>query len=372
MSCLPNAQKIARLTPLKVVLDRIASTVGSVAAREIALAEAVGRVLAEDATAGAAHPMATIALRDGFAVRAEDTADASSYAPVPLPHALAVQIGDGMPEDADAVASPDAIMVIGDSLAAVAPLAVGDGVLAAGADAQQGMPLRRAGEKLRQIDVAVLQALGVAQVKVRAPRVRVMAAKDDDIVIDAIAGFSRRIITAGGGHVVADHASVDVEEALGAAGAEFIIVVGGSGVGVRDNSINRLAAAGQLHFHGIGILPGETSALGFLDTVPVLIVPGRLDAAFAAFATVGEPIMARLCGLAGEAVTIAATLERKVVSTIGLVEVVPVQLRNSTATPLAAGYFPMQAMTKADGYVVVPADSEGFPAGTIVSVRVMP
>ena len=129
---------------------------------------------------------------------------------------------------------------------------------------------------------------------------------------------------------------------------------------------------GHLHFHGIGIAPGETSALGFIGKVPVLIVPGRIDAAFAVLVTIGDAILARLAGRSGEAPAMRATLARKVVSTIGLVEIVPVQLQDSGAMPLASGYLPMQTMTMADGYIVVPADSEGFPAGSTVAVRTMP
>jgi molybdopterin biosynthesis enzyme len=106
--------------------------------------------------------------------------------------------------------------------------------------------------------------------------------------------------------------------------------------------------------------------------VPVLVVPGRVDAAFAALVTTGDAILARLSGRSGGASAVTVTLARKVVSTIGLVEIVPVQLQDSGAMPLASGYLPMQAMMKADGYIVVPADSEGFPAGSAVVMRAMP
>jgi molybdopterin molybdotransferase len=369
---LDSPQKISRLTPLKDALDRIASEAVPVAARECALADAVGRVLAEDVVANAAHPAQATALRDGVAVRADDTTDASSYAPVRLSKMQVVQVGDGMPDGADAVAWSDSVTVDGGSIAAIASVAAGDGVLAAGADVQAGRPLRRAGEKLRTIDVAVLQALGVAKVNVCMPRVRIVAEKSGDVIIDAITGWVHRWIVTAGGDVLPSSSSTHFKAALGAGDADFIVAVGGSGAGVRDVSIGMLEAAGHLHFHGIGISPGETSALGFSGNAPVLIVPGRIDAAFAAFATMGEAIMAQLCGLREVAPVVTATLERKVVSIIGLVEIVPVKLNGTSATPLANGYLPMQAMMQADGYIEVSASSEGAPAGTSVAVRMMP
>ena len=60
-------------------------------------------------------------------------------------------------------------------------------ILAAAADAQAGKPLLDAGRGLRQVDVAALQALGLKSADVRVPRVRVVAAKPSDTVLDSIA-----------------------------------------------------------------------------------------------------------------------------------------------------------------------------------------
>ena len=71
-------QRIARLTPLGDVLASFDLSVRPVAAREEALAAAVGLTLAADIVIPAGHPPAALALRDGYAVRAEATADAGS------------------------------------------------------------------------------------------------------------------------------------------------------------------------------------------------------------------------------------------------------------------------------------------------------
>jgi molybdopterin biosynthesis enzyme len=371
MSPYPDkTQKIGRLTPLKDVLVRIGDEVATVAAREIGIAEAVGKVLATEVVAMADHPPATIALRDGYAVRADDTADANSYAPVPLATAMAVQVGDALPTGLDAVLPQEGIVNAG-GIAATIPIAGGDGVVIRGTDAQAGQPLLSAGHKLRAIDAAALQALGLRSVSVRLPRVRIVVARPGDAVLNSIAGFAERLVGASGSEIVADPCA-DLRAALSAGGTDFVIIAGGSGTGGRDVSVVALQDVGHLHFHGIGIVPGETSALGFIDKTPVLIVPGRIDAAFTALVTLGNAIMSRLSGHDEAALTVSGTLQRKVVSTIGLAEVVPVKLQQSHATPLASGYLSIQAMLQADGYIVVPADGEGYAAGSSVSVRMMP
>src|SRR5260370_7436904 len=76
-----STQRIARLTPLEVVLARIDALVRPVAPREVALAAAIGRVLAGDLILPAPPGMA-LALPDSCAQNSAFTPDASSY---PLP-----------------------------------------------------------------------------------------------------------------------------------------------------------------------------------------------------------------------------------------------------------------------------------------------
>ena len=67
-----------------------------------------------------------------------------------------------------------------------------------------------------------------------------------------------------------------------------------------------------------------------------------------------------------------ATLARKVTSGIGLAEVIPVRRSGNGVEPLATKYLPLSALARADGWILVPAESEGYPAGTSVAVRAWP
>ena len=55
-----------------------------------------------------------------------------------------------------------------------------------------------------------------------------------------------------------------------------------------------LAREGRLAVHGIALTPGETAALGFVGPRPVLMLPGRLDAALGVWLVVGRRILERL------------------------------------------------------------------------------
>src|SRR5262245_5502524 len=169
----PPLQRIQRLTPLAEVLARIDSMVGPVAPRDLPNAEGLGRILANDLRVGP-HPEQALAPRDGFAVRSEETSDAGSYAPAPLSLAVRVEVGDRLPHGADAVTALDAIDEGAHPPHALATVAPGEGVLAAGHDVVPSVPLLRAGQPLRSADLAVLIALGITRVSIRLPTVRLI------------------------------------------------------------------------------------------------------------------------------------------------------------------------------------------------------
>ncbi len=356
------SQRISSLTPIAQVLARVEALAHPIAPREAALADAEGRVLAEDVNVAAPLPAAPTALWDGWAVRAEAVADAGPYAPVLLAAPpVWVDAGDALPRDADALLPPDAVQ----GAEVLAATTAGDGVLAAGADAVPGAPLRRAGERLRAADVAALQALGVSRARVREPRVRVVAMPGCDAVALAIS----RGVAALGANVIFVRA---LERALADEQTDLVITVGGTGTGRDDGSVALLARMGEVAIHGFGIAPGETAALGSAKGHPVLMLPARLDGALAAFLVVGEALLRRLTGLGAPEPAMPVTLTRKIVSTVGIAEVVPVRRVADGVEPLATGYWPAQALTRADGWVLVPPESEGFAAGAQLAMRAFP
>ena len=365
-----DPQQMTRLTALAEVTARIDALVKPIAPRRVAIAAALGRVLAEDVVAAAAVPGLARALRDGFAVVAEALSDASSYAPVQLAPTQRVDAGGALPEGTDAVALLDTVVERDGRFAAIAPVAPGDGVVTAGADVKAGTLLRRAGAVVRATDAAAFAAAGIAEAMVREPRVCVAPARaGNDLVIMAVVELLASAVAAAGGVV---RRSTDVAAALVDAEADAIIVVGGTGAGRNDMSVRALAAAGNVEARGVALTPGETATFGMMGQRPVLLIPGRLDAALAVWLTLGRQLVARLTGGFGDVSGTLALLTRKHASPLGLAEVVPVHQSGDQAEPIASGYWPLQAIVRANGWILVPGDSEGYPAGAEVVVKALP
>jgi molybdopterin biosynthesis enzyme len=366
-----DQQRIARLTPLAEVLARIDALVKPVAPRRAAASTALGRVLAEDVVTASPVPAFARALRDGFAVAADAVSDASSYAPVPLVPPQRVDLGDALPAGADAVAPLDAVVGRDGRFEAIAPVAPGDGVLAAGTDMGAGTVPRRAGNRLRAADIAAFAAAEIGAVSIREPRVLLATARPGDAVAGGIRGLLTAAAAASGASCRAIGVG-DLAAVLGNAEADAVLVIGGTGAGRNDTSVRALAAAGRVEVHGVALSPGETAAFGVVGERPVLLFPGRLDAALAVWLTLGGHLLARLSGCAEGTPATSAVLTRKHASPLGLTELVPVRSRGGKAEPIASGYWPLQALAQSDGWILVPADSEGYPAGAEVMIQRWP
>ncbi|HET7091846.1 MAG TPA: molybdopterin-binding protein [Thermomicrobiales bacterium] len=363
-------QRIARLTPLSDVLASFDLSIGPVAPREEALARALGLTLAADAIVAEGRPKTPLALRDGYAVRSDMTTDASSYTPAPLtPTPPRIDTGEMLPPGTDAVAALDSIQIHGAQAAALAAVAPGEGVLPPGVDVTANHKLRLAGARLRPIDIALLSTVGIERVMVRQPRIRVVKVGDGEMIRGA-ATLITLAINAESGTAVGD--DITLEAALTGDGEDAVVAIGGTGSGANDDSVHTLARVGRVQFYGIGITPGETTALGFVGRRPVLLLPGRIDAALAGWLTIGRRLLARLAFRLIEDQPFTAELGRKIASPLGLAEIVPIRRRLGRVEPCAAGYLPMQALARAEGWVLVPADSEGYPAGARVVVRPWP
>ena len=365
-------QTIARLTPLAEVLAAVDSDVKPVSPRTLDVAAAAGRILAADVVAPA-RPSVAMALQDGWALAADDTLGAGDYAPVLLMRSpQRVETGQPMPAGTDSVAPFDAVKMSKGRAEALVTVNPGDGVLLAGGDSDPGIPLRQAGERLRLTDLAALAAAGLARVTVREPGLTIVATRADRIIAATASVVARDIERQGGTARIDDSGTLD--RALRGNNRDAVVIIGGTGSGRNDASAQTLARAGRLVVHGMALTPGETAAFGFVGPRPVLLLPGRLDAALSVWLVIGRRMLERLAAskMKGSEPAESLTLARKVASTVGLAELVPVRRKGDQAEPLATKYLPLSALARSDGWILVPADSEGYAAGAQVQVRPWP
>lgn len=345
-----------------------------VAPCRMAPAQALGRVLASPIVAAAPVPRGPIAVRDGWAVAAAETEGAGPYAPAPLGTCARVTAGQDLPTGTDAVLP--AFDVSADGLVAMAlqPVAPGESVRRPGEEIAAGTLLRAAGDRLGARDLPALAALGVRDVAVRIPRLGWIAT-GDEIAADPARDTLRALLAAltptaellAFPPVPDDPAALTAALRAAAETCDAILLAGGTGEGSDDRCVDGLRGAGELALHRIGVRPGTSAGFGAVAGRPVLLLPGRAEDALAAWLLLGRPLLARLAG-EHTLPPRRARLARKVASTVGLAEFVPVRLEGGLAEPLAVGALPLGVLAAADALLLVPPGTEGHDAGTEVTL----
>jgi molybdopterin molybdotransferase len=153
--------------------------------------------------------------------------------------------------------------------------------------------------------------------------------------------------------------------------ADVILVSGGSSVGAEDHAPTLLAEHGKLAIHGIAMRPSSPAGMGRVGSTLVFLLPGNPVSCLCAYDFFAGRAIRRL-GARSSAWPYwkqTLTVGRKIVSAVGRVDYCRVRIENEQVEPLAlSGAAILSSTTRANGFVVIPAECEGYPPGTPVDV----
>jgi molybdopterin molybdotransferase len=317
------------LLPLADAQARIAELYGCVASTEtVALAQAVGRVLADDAVSSIDLPPLTNSAVDGYAVRHADLRpDRPTLLPIDgraaagQPPSAALRRGAArriftgaiMPDGSDTVMMQEDCEVAQDGVLVQPGIRPGANCRRAGEDVQRGTVALPAGRRLTPPDLGLLAALGFAEVAARTPLRVALFSTGDEItdpplplaagrVYDAnrfiLAALLHRlgIRVSDGGILPDDPVATRTALRQAAVQADLVLTSGGVSTGEEDHVRKAIGAAGSLTFWRVAIKPGRPVALGDVGGTPLLGLPGNPVAALVTFAAIGRPLLDRLAG----------------------------------------------------------------------------
>ena len=375
------------------------------AAEPVPLAEAAGRVLAAPITSTVDVPGFDRATMDGYAVVATSTEGAGAYTRLPLTvvgdsmpgrpfdgavsagEAVRVMTGAPLPAGADAVLPAEFVDPDpgGRAIAALDAVSPGKNVGRTGEDIVRGTRLLDPGRVLRPQDVGVISSIGLATVEVvRRPRVRLVVTGNELLpagtppqgfhIADANGPMLSALTERDGGVVdfrglVRDDAQAITDALL--ADSDVVIVSGGSSVGIEDLAPGLVAKHGELAVHGIAMRPSSPTGLGRIGHRLVFLLPGNPVSSLCAYDFFAGRAIRVLGGHPAPWPyrTVRGRLTRKISSPIGRLDYARVTVSNGAVEPLAvAGASLLSSTTRADGFVIVGDDSEGFAAGADVDV----
>ena len=393
----------ARRHTVAAALEWLDAQLQPMAAETVPLSVAAGRVLASTVTSEVDVPGFDRATMDGYAVVAANTEGAGAYNRISLTvigdsmpgrpfegsvrpgEAVRVMTGAPMPPGTDSVLPAEFVEEKEEIIHALASVSPGKNVGRIGEDIARGTPVLHRGRVLRPQDLGVLSSVGHGQVTVvRRPRVRLVVTGNELLpagsrpegvhIADANGPMLAALVERDGG--VADFPGLvrddrqTILEAL-TAEADVIIVSGGSSVGVEDLAPTLVAEQGELPVHGIAMRPSSPTGLGRIGHRLVFLLPGNPVSSLCAYDFFAGRAIRALGGRqkAWPYRAVRATLRRKISSPIGRLDYARVKLVDGFVEPIAVGGASvLSSTTRADGFVIVDDDSEGFAEGAEVDV----
>lgn len=370
----------------------------------IPIAQSYGRVLAQSVISTLNVPEFDRSAMDGYAVIADETNGASPYNPRSLrvigqalpgqafhgqlrsQQAIRIMTGAPLPNGADAVVPVEYTTPDGEFVQIATAVGPQKHVGKTGEDIQTGAEIVAAGRKLRPQDVAVIASVGQSTVTVRRrPRVRIIITGNELVrpgekkqrhqIYEANSSLLLGMIPRDGGVLESLRFVEDQEAAISAAllepGADLILVSGGSSVGAEDFAPGLVARLGELPIHGIAMRPSSPTGLGRVGSSLTVLLPGNPVSCLCAYDFFAGRALRSMAGLdpGWPFRTVAVPLAKKVVSAIGRVDYCRIRIAEGLAIPLAiSGASILSSTTRADGFLLVPEESEGLPAGATVHV----
>ena len=257
-----------------------------------------------------------------------------------------------------------------------------------GADIQKGQVVLSAGELINSSRLGALAAVGTAAVEVfERPRVAILSTGNEIVepgqplkpgyIYDINRFTLSAVVQENGGVPVPYPPAPDSLDALisqldQCLVNDIVIFSGGSSVGERDLIRDAIAARGDLLFHGIAVKPGKPTGLGLVDGKPVFAMPGYPTSCLSNAHILLVPLLRRIARLPRQTKqTLTLPLAQRIGSVRGRHQFFTVRIVDGTALPAFKASGDITSMSRADGFIEIPADVESVEAGSNVEVTLL-
>lgn len=396
-------------TPLQEAVSRWLTRLGAEGALDplpgeaVSVVDALGRITAEAVVARISSPFYHSSAMDGYAVRFAETFGATERTPKRLgigDQAVPVDTGDPMPEGFNAVVMIEDVNIVspkekggGDAIEIISPATPWQHVRIIGEDIVATELVLPENQTIRPVDMGAMLAGGHTDVTVRRmPRVVIIPTGDEIVepgsplkkgdIIEYNSRILGGLVTEWGGEcirhgIVPDDPSELREAVLDACGSGDIVVINaGSSAGSEDFTAGVIRELGEVLLHGVNIKPGKPVVLGVVSGKPVLGIPGYPVSAFITFNLFVKPLVFKRLGLDMRRPEVLGTkISRQIASQPGQEEFIRVKIGKVgdtfVSTPLSRGAGVLMSLVRADGFVRIPAMSEGIGAGSEVDVELL-
>jgi len=379
--------------------------------KQLSLGDAVGFVTTRDIVSSVDLPRFDNSAMDGYAVKADEIAEASEENPLSIKvngdipagdtgshvhvagRAWRIMTGAPMPEGADAVVPvEDTDDRPRETLIRRAPKENAH-IRRAGDDVRVGDTIVTAGTTIGAAQVAAIASAGVANVYVTAPVRVVVFSTGDELrgldqpimsgqIIDSNGPMLAAAVREAGytpvhvGHLPDDEKTIKTEITRYLADADVIITTGGVSKGAYDAVKAVLTGEGSMEFPEVAMQPGKPQGFGVLGKrkVAVFTLPGNPVSALVSFEVFVKPALAVLSGRQYRPVTHEALVLKGWKSPEGKIQYARVRIERDSTGAYAVrpaggpGSHLVGGLAMADALAITGEDVTEVSAGTTVEM----
>ncbi len=367
--------------------------------------DAYGRVLFEDVYSQIDFPPFDKALKDGFAIKSEDSYGANEENPKTLEvidfleagsitdkvvengKTVEISTGAAVPEGADAIVMVEYCNKDDGTVDILKSATPNLDIAKKGSDIEKGKLLMKKGELLTPGKIGVLLSQGYEYIDVfKKPSVGVISTGNEIVTPDEDLSFGK-IYDVNGNMIKNDAISCGadakflgivkdnynqlkekIQESLSE--VDILIASGGTSAGLGDVMKHVLDELGQVYIHGISVQPGKPTIVGIVDGKIVIGLPGNPVSALMIFNAFVAPAISKLSGqdyAFGEK-TIKGTLTKRIHSPVGRMQYQLVKVNGDKVEPIFKDSGAIFSLSTADGYVKVLKSVELVDEGEEVEV----
>lgn len=373
---------------------------------KVGIEELVGRVLAEDVQANISVPSFDRAAMDGYAVRAEDTYEATSTKPKILRlvgvstvgkpvkrrleknECIQVATGSPIPPGADAVVMLEFTEKMGETVYVFKPVYPGANISPMGEDIKKGETILRDGDLLTPAKVGVLAALGRREAYVyEKPKIAIVptgtevkepgSILEEGQIYDVNSYTLISILSQNGCKPVRFPPIPDVFDELdkfvkNLVNYDMVVFSGGSSVGEQDLLEKVVKKSGEILFHGVQIKPGKPTLFGLIDGKPVFGMPGYPTSCLSNAYLLLVPAVRKMARLPPKPKQVVkAKISQRIVLGSGREQFLTVKIQDDKAIPVFKESGTITSMTEADGYIILPVNLDVLEKGEEVEVTLL-
>ncbi len=369
---------------------------------EINVEDALGRVTSEPVFAKISSPSYHSAAMDGIAVRAEETYGTNEKSPRSLrigESAIWINTGQALPAGYNAVIMIEKLhQQDHETIEIRSPAYPWQNIRKVGEDIVATQLLYPQNHQIRSYDMGALISSGVFTIRVwKRPLVAIIPTgtelvhyrdmkdfsqlknqviESNSIIISAMVRESHAVPVI---YDIVPDVERDIRDSLmNAAGsdASLIIINAGSSAGSKDYTADIIMENGEVLVHGVAMMPGKPTVLGFVNGKPTIGLPGYTVSAVLSFEQFAKPLLFGLQGIIPpRSRTITVRPSKDIPSKLGTEEFIRVNIgkvgHHAIATPLARASGSITTLTRAEGILRIPPEVEGISQDEDIEARLL-